>query len=117
MRKLQLALATLAAFALSTRGMAQAAPKPDSAALANRYRFRLLGVYDATTGDPIEGVVRADVWYLACWLSCLCGWVCVLFLGVGGLFGVGWWGVFLFWVCFGLWFRVGLCWLWGFMSF
>ena len=84
MRKIGFALGALAIFALSARGAAQAAPKPDSAAVANRYRFRLIGVYDASTGDPIEGVEVADVINKASSMTSKTGTVSLFFLPDGG---------------------------------
>jgi hypothetical protein len=66
--------------------MAQAAPKPDSAATSNRYRFRLLGVYDATTGEPIEGVEVADMLNKNSSLTSKTGTVSLFFLPDGGGF-------------------------------
>jgi hypothetical protein len=83
MRTLTFALGALALIASSMRGTAQTAPKPDSAA-ALRYRFRLLGVYDNASGDPIEGVEVSDVLNKNSSLTSKTGTVSLFFLPDGG---------------------------------
>ena len=83
MRKLQFAIGALAILGLSMQSVAQAAPKTDSAA-SNRYRFRLLGVYDASTGEAVEGVEVADVLNKASSMTSKTGTVSLFFLPDGG---------------------------------
>ena len=64
-------------------GRAQTPPKPDSSA-SIRYRFRLLGVYDAQTGDPLEGVEVGDVLSKASAMTTKTGTVSLFFLPDGG---------------------------------
>lgn len=73
----------LAVAALPSPGRAQTPAKPDSNA-AIRYRFRLLGVYDAQTGDPVEGVEVGDVLSKASAMTSKTGTVSLFFLPDGG---------------------------------
>src|SRR6185312_9802088 len=76
-------LASLICFTLAGRLAAQ---RPDSAAkpAANAYRFRLLGVYDEQSGDPIEGVEVADLLHGNKSLTSKTGTVSLFFLPDGG---------------------------------
>jgi hypothetical protein len=60
-----------------------AAAKPDSVA-AIRHRFRLLGVYDGQTGEPVEGVEVADVLSKASTMTSKTGTISLFFLPEGG---------------------------------
>ena len=62
---------------------AQTPSRPDSSA-AVRYRFRLLGVYDAQTGDPVEGVEVGDALSKASAMTSKTGTVSLFFLPDGG---------------------------------
>ena len=75
---------TLALVGGARLSRAQTPSRPDSATLANRYRFRLLGVYDGQTGDPIEGVEVADVLNKASSMTSKTGTVSLFFLPDGG---------------------------------
>jgi hypothetical protein len=83
MRKLTFAVAALALTLSAPRIVAQAKPTSDSAA-SNRYRFRLLGVYDADTGEPIEGVEVADILGKASSMTSKTGTLSLFFLPDGG---------------------------------
>ena len=74
----------LALAAGASVGGAQTPPRADSAAAANRYRFRLLGVYDAQTGDPLEGVEVGDILSKASAMTSKTGTVSLFFLPDGG---------------------------------
>jgi hypothetical protein len=77
-------LAVAAAIVAGSRaGGAQTPAKPDSNA-AIRYRFRLLGVYDAQTGEPVEGVEVADVLSKASTMTSKTGTISLFFLPDGG---------------------------------
>ena len=73
----------LAAGAQRGRAQTPAPAKPDSLT-AIRYRFRLLGVYDAQTGDPVEGVEVADVLSKASTMTSKTGTISLFFLPDGG---------------------------------
>lgn len=54
----------LAALVLATMTVGAQTPQPagsGAAAAANLYRYRFLGVYDAQSGEPLEGVEVADI--------------------------------------------------------
>jgi hypothetical protein len=79
----------LRAFALaSVLGMvgvsARAQARPDSAVRLPPYRGRLLGVYDATTGDPIAGVAVTDMLTGLAALTTRTGTVSLAFVRDGG---------------------------------
>jgi hypothetical protein len=63
-----------------------AAQRPDTAAkpVNNAYRFRLLGVYDEQSGEPIEGVEVADILNGNKSLTSKTGTVSLFFLPDGG---------------------------------
>ncbi len=78
-------LGTALAFLLAARpDRAQSPARPDSAAASNRHRFRLLGVYDATSGEPVEGVEVADFLNGISALTTKTGTVSLFFLPDGG---------------------------------
>jgi hypothetical protein len=58
--------------------------KPDTLARPNAYRFRVLGVFDDQTGDPVEGVEVADMLSGNSSLATRTGTVSLLFLPDGG---------------------------------
>src|ERR1043165_10105266 len=62
-----------------------AAQQPDTAKKINyAYRYRLLGVYDAQSGDPVEGVEVSDVLNGNKALTTSTGTVSLMFLPEGG---------------------------------
>ena len=61
----------------------QTTAKPDSSA-SIRYRCRLLGVYDAQTGEPVEGVEVGDILSKASATTSKTGTVSLFFLPDGG---------------------------------
>src|ERR1051325_4893082 len=69
---------------LSTSLSAQTPARPAPQKLANAYRYRLLGVYDEQTGDPIEGVEVTDVVSGNSSLATSTGRVSLLFRPEGG---------------------------------
>lgn len=77
------ALAVIAAVSL-LGVMARAQATPDTAKKSLAYRYRVLGVYDAQTGDPIEGVEVADIMGGNKSMTTNTGTVSLLFLPDGG---------------------------------
>jgi hypothetical protein len=63
---------------------AQAAPPPGTMVSVPAYRARLLGVYDADSGQPIEGVEVVDALYHASSLTSKTGTVALFFLPDSG---------------------------------
>jgi hypothetical protein len=79
--------AALLVCAARTEAVAQRAPKDtaSSAKPANyAYRYRFLGVYDAMTGDPVEGAEVSDVLTGTKALTTKTGTVSLMFLPEGG---------------------------------
>jgi hypothetical protein len=64
--------------------IAKAQSAPDTARRSLAYRYRVLGVYDAQTGDPIEGVEVADIMGGNKSMTTSTGTVSLLFLPDGG---------------------------------
>ncbi len=85
MRRLLTACAALSALAGTQAAVAQ---KPTSdtshSKPANAYRYRFLGVYDAATGQPVEGVEVSDALHGAKALTTKTGTVSLMFLPEGG---------------------------------
>jgi hypothetical protein len=82
-KRLQLlAVALLAVFAPCARAQNPTPPAPKPASFA--YRYRILGVYDEQTGDPLEGAEVADVLNGNKALTTKTGTVSLYFLPEGG---------------------------------
>jgi hypothetical protein len=76
-------LALLTSSALDAQATPQSAP-PSTMVSVPAYRARLLGVYDADTGEPIEGAEVADALTHASALTSKTGTVALLFLPDSG---------------------------------
>jgi hypothetical protein len=78
-------VALVASTHISAQTPPPATPTPArAAAAANLYRYRFLGVYDALTGDPVEGVEVADIANGNKSLTTKTGTVSLFFLPDGG---------------------------------